>query len=368
MALDDSESGVAVSADGRLVARAFQRNVQVLDLATGDNVGPPLAADIPAMDVVAQLAFSPDGGRLRARTQYGYWLQWPIASNVRPLPELAAVLGRRGDTGKQSSPIAPLRVARTALRARDPGPWPRPEPRPSPPIARWLDGLPIPARAPGTSPLLLDLTAAYDFGPETVLNTYFSVLPSLRPRPVGVQRIAGVDYDVRGMVQVGAPNPTNAGIPVPAVPVAALHLLMTVSTPIPIPDVETVAQVRLHYRDGSQAVLPIRTQREVPGYSPHDRPVPLAWSQYRGVGSMAARSGAGDLVLSAPRLVNPHPERLIRSLDLELGETGAVNTSLCLGITVEPVISDAVLRNTSRQGATPEPSSIATSSIARRSP
>jgi WD40 repeat protein len=370
LALDDSESGVAVSADGRLVARAFQRNVQVLDLATGANVGPPLAADIPAMDVVAQLAFSPDGGQLLARTQYGYWLRWPIAANARPLPELAAVLGRREfATGKPRAPDAPLRVQRAALRARDPGPWPRPESRPTPPIARRLAGLPIPARAPGTSPLLLDLTAAYDFGPETVLNTYFSVLPSLRPRPVGVQRIAGVDYDLRGMVQVGAPKPTNAGIPVPAVPVAALHLLMTVSTPIPIAGVETVARVRLHYRDGSQAVLPIRTQREVPGYSAHDRPVPLAWAQFRGVGSLGARSGAGDLVLSAPRLANPHPERLVRSLDLELGDTGAVNSSICLGITIEPVISAHVLRNTPRQGAIAEASAIAkTPSNPRRSP
>jgi hypothetical protein len=144
---------------------------------------------------------------------------------------------------------------------------------------------------------------------------------------------------------------------------------MTVSTPIPISDVKTVAQVRLHYRDGSQAVLPIRTQREVPGYSGHDRPVPLAWAQFRGVGAMGARSGAGDLVLSAPRLANPHPERLVRSLDLELGETGPVNTSVCLGITVEPVTSPTNLRNTTTQGATPPTSSIATTSpAARRSP
>jgi hypothetical protein len=73
--------------------------------------------------------------------------------------------------------------------------------------------------------------------------------------------------------------------------------------------------------------------------------------------------------LSAPRLANPHPERLIRSLDLELGETGAVNTSVCLGITIEPVISAAVLRNTSMQGAIPGTSAITrTPSTARRSP
>jgi hypothetical protein len=104
----------------------------------------------------------------------------------------------------------------------------------------------------------------------------------------------------------------------------------------------------------------------VPGYSAHDRPVPLAWAQFRGVGSLGARSGAGDLVLSAPRLANPHPERLIRSLDLEVGDNGAVNTSVCLGITLEPVIASAVLRNTPRQGAIAEAAQ--TPSASRRSP
>ena len=213
---------------------------------------------------------------------------------------------------------------------------------------------------------MLDLTQAYDFAPETAANTYFSVLPALRPRPFGVQRIAGIDYDLRGMVQVGGPNPNaKIGIPVPAVPVAALHLLMTVSTPIPIADVETVAQVRLHYRDGGQAVLPIRTQREVPGYTAHDRPVPLAWAQLGGLPTL----GSNDLVIGAPRLANPHPGRLIRSLNLELGDTGAVNSSVCLGITIEPVISAAVLRNNPMQGAIPEASAIAkTPSNPRRSP
>ncbi len=380
LAVDDTDSGIAISADGRLVARAFQRHVQVLDLATGATVGPPLAADIPAMDVVAELAFSPDGSQLLARTQYGHWLRWPIAADVRPLPELAVVLGRLGiDAETQRAPNAPSRAQRAGLRARDPGAWPRRESRPSPPTARWLDGLPIAARASATSPLLLDLTAAYDFGPETVLNTYFSVLPSLRPRPVGVQRIAGVDYDLRGMAQISGPDPgariggassAGIGIAVPAIPVAALHLLMTVSTPTPIPDVETVARVRLRYRDGSQTVLPIRTQREVPGYSAHDRPVPLAWAQFRAMGSLGARAGSNDLILSAPRLANPHPERLIRSLDLEIGENGAVNTWICLGITVEPVIPATLLRNPYKRGPVPTapPAAEATPSTVRRSP
>jgi hypothetical protein len=273
---------VAISPDGRLLARNFQHHVQLLDLATGANIGPPLAADTSAMDIIWLLAFSPDGSQVLARTLYGYWLHWPVAGDPRPLPDIAAELGLLGLDGEpKPAPVTP--AERAALRARDPGAWPRPEPRPLPPVARWVGGLPIPARTHGTSPLLLDMTANYDFAPDTVLNTYFSVLPGLRPRPIGVQRIAGVDYDVRGMTQIGAPHPSvGTDIPVPAVPVAALHLLMTVSVPTPIAEVRTVAQVRVHYRDGSQALLPIRTQREVPGYSAHDQPVPLAWAQLAG--------------------------------------------------------------------------------------
>jgi hypothetical protein len=353
---DDTTADLALSPDGRLLARGFQHHVQVLDLATGATLGPPLAADIPARDSVGALAFSPDGQQLLARTLYGRWLRWPVAADARPLPQLAAELDRLGiDADRQRVSRATTARERDRLHARDPGPWPQTGPRPQPPVARWLFGFPVPARAPGTSPLLLDMTAAYDFAPETVLNTYFSVLPGLRPRPAGVQRLAGIDYDLRGMAQIGGPNPGGGGDPgsaagigivVPAIPVAALHVLMTVSTPTPIADVQTVAQVRLHYRDGSQAILPIRTQREVPGYTAHDRPVPLAWAQL-GAPSLGPR----DLILSAPRLPNPHPERLIRSLDLELGDNGPVNSSVCLAITVEPVIPDRVSRNSLLQAA-----------------
>ena len=261
----------------------------------------------------------------------------------------------------------PARAERAALRTRDPGPWPQAQPRPTPPVARWLDGLAVPARAPGTSPMLLDMTQAYDFAPETSANTYHSVLPALRPRPFGVQRIAGIDYDLRGMAMIGSLPETRIGIPVPAVPIAAVHLLMTVSTPTPIAEVRTVARVRLHYRDGSQAVLPIRTQREVPGYTAHDRPVPLAWAQPGGMPTL----GADDLALGVPRLPNPHPERLIRSLDLELGDLGAPFAWVCLAITAEPVvISGPVSRNEYEKGGVPQmPPIVATSpSTARRSP
>jgi hypothetical protein len=347
LALDDTERATALSPDGRLLARTFHHEVQLLDLATGAGVGPPLAADIPAMDSLWLLAFSPDGRQLLGRTIHGRWLRWPITIEARSLAQVATELEQLDPRAQPPrAPRAPLAAERSRLHARDPGPWPPPAVRPSPVVARQLDGLPIPARMPGTSPLLLDMTASYDFAPETVQNTFFAVLPTLRPRPVGVQRIAGVDYDIRGMAQVTSPRRAGIGIAVPAVPVAALHPLLIVSIPTPIAEVRTVARIRLHYRDGTQATLPIRTQREVPGYTEHDRPVPLAWAQSGGLPTLDAR----ELVISAPRLPNPHPDRLIRSLELELGQGGAVFTSVWMAITAEPVIPGPVLRNPSMPG------------------
>jgi hypothetical protein len=79
--------------------------------------------------------------------------------------------------------------------------------------------------------------------------------------------------------------------------------------------------------------------------------------------------GLRDLVLSAPRLVNPHPERLIRSLDLEIAPSRNINASAYLAITVEPVISTTVLRNSPTKGGNPGAIAIARApSTSGRSP
>jgi uncharacterized protein (DUF2336 family) len=56
-------------------------------------------------------------------------------------------------------------------------------------------------------------------------------------------------------------------------------------------------------------------------------------------------------------------------LDLEIASEGNINASVCLAITVEPVISTGVLRNTQAQGGNPDASAIAkASSISGRWP
>ncbi|MCE5232127.1 MAG: WD40 repeat domain-containing serine/threonine protein kinase [Mizugakiibacter sp.] len=125
---------VAVSADGKLVAHAFRREVQLYDATTAAAAGPPLHADSNAMDAIAQLAFSPDGNRLLGRTVQGHWLVWPIAPEQRPAGAMQSELARLGARDEAPRrPQPPTAAERAALRARDPGAWPAAEIRPQPP-------------------------------------------------------------------------------------------------------------------------------------------------------------------------------------------------------------------------------------------
>ena len=87
----------------------------------------------------------------------------------------------------------------------------------------------------------------------------------------------------------------------PPVPVAAFHVLLYTVLTLPEYSERLYASVRLHYRDGSQALLPIRTQREVPGMTDRDRPTPVGWAQTKlltMIGSFRAQ------IISNPRLPN----------------------------------------------------------------
>lgn len=329
---------LALSPDHRLLARAFRREVQLYDADSGIAIGPPLQSDSGAMDVIAQLAYSPNGDKLLARTTYGHWLLWPIAAEQRPTAELGRSLARLNiDSENQKTLLMPDARERSELRKRDPGPWRAPDIRPVSALAASKASVIIPARAPGTSSQLLDLSASYDFAPDSIRNAFYNIVPAMRPLPAGVQRIAGVDFDMRGMVQIGDVDEfgnivgkLDSCLPLPPGPAAAFHLLITVSTPSPLPTGQVVAAVTLHYVDGGTAVLPIRAGQEVRGYAGNDLGVPLAFSTNMALALM----GLEDDVYSAPRLPNPEPRRLVRCIGLQV--TDIAGPLLLLGITVEP--------------------------------
>jgi hypothetical protein len=227
--------------------------------------------------------------------------------------------------------------------------------------------------------LLLDLSRFYDFAPDSVRNPYYNIVPAMRPMPVGVQRIGGVDYDLRGMVQLGD-NKEDATrsksihcLALPPGPLAALRPLLMVSWGSPASTGTVAARVTLHYADGGTAQIPIRAGQEVPGYAGNDLGVPLVFDGAITLFAMGL-DAQGD-TLSAPRLVNPQPERPVRCVDVDSDTT----VEVVMGMTAEPagpttgngsaVIRQAVSRTNMQQGAA-STSTTATSAPtpARRSP
>src|SRR5262249_9087006 len=116
--------------------------------------------------------------------------------------------------------------------------------------------------------------------------------------------------------------------------IAAVHVLMFASQATPSPEERPYANVRLHYVDGTTALLPIRAQVDVPGYSDSDRPTPFAFP----FGSSERLQGNSIVpMISSPRLPNPHPERIVRSLDV-LTVPDDWSEPAIFAITAEPVI------------------------------
>lgn len=324
----------------QVLARGLRHEVQLLDAQTLQLLGPPLVADIEALDTLVQLAFAPDGKRLIALSWQGHWLQWSTASWERSVDALSRELATFV-TDPDGALMLPSATERRELRAEDPGPWIAPEPRPVMPIggAAAGGGEPVPPRPSDLPPELIDLSRHYTFGPEALRNFYYNIRPSTRPLPVGRHRIGGVDYDLRGMVGVSkgidegrrVVYPPLQGVALGGQHAAAVHMLLDLTLPEPYPTGFLIATVTLHYVDGSRAELPLRTGHELPGYAEDDADVPLVFA----ANPMMSWSGREDTPFSAPRLTNPHPERALARLDIDVANPQ--RPLLLLGITLDPL-------------------------------
>lgn len=324
----------AHSHDGRLLAHAIGRDVQLYDTATLAPVGPPLHSNAGSYVLPVRLAFSPDDRTLLGG--FRPWLSWPVAADARPLEQLR----------EQARLLIPpegsrnlLQLADPAQRARlrqaDSGAPPAAESRPGFTSARQVRGLAIPARDPAATPLQIDLTQAYNRPTDLRIDVTSSAIPFIGMR-LGLARLDGVDYDLRGAIElrthgVGGYGRVR-GIPVPALRIAALNVLLFAPLAAPAAEVRDYAYIRLNFADGSHARLPIRTQIDVPGLTGHDPPTPIGWVRsdfLRQIGS------ARLLLISNPRLTNPHPEKSVVSLDLETPQDQWSNP-VFFAITAEP--------------------------------
>lgn len=328
LARSEPTAALATSADGSMLARAYRREVQLYDARSMSPIGAPLQADIDGIDVIMRVAFAPDDTRLLARTIEGRWLAWPIAPDTRSSAELGREIARLAVANESQSMVAALLPRQRALlRSRDVGQHVVAGEAPRPAIAAWTaDGHAVPARSTGTPENLLDLSHLYDFAPDSVRNTFYNVQPMLRPVPAGVQRIDGIDFDIRGIVQLGAVADRRDAatlrslhcLEVPSMPIAAFHLLLRMSVAVPAPTGTVLAELRLHYADGGEVAVPLRAGIDLPGFAGDDRLVPVAF----GNPAMTMIGVDDGDILSHPRVGHPAPGRALRCIDLSATPAG----------------------------------------------
>jgi hypothetical protein len=295
-AIPDAMAAFALTADGARAAFATQNTVHLFDAWYGRSLSAPLSAPIAGDDAIAQLAFSPDGTRLLARTVNRRWLVWqlpPARLGTPALTRLAQILDPDPALPLTNADVAALRAD---LRAA----------APAAAVAAQASAVPVvftPAPGTGVDPRFvpLDLRPAINVPLVGAVWPEFGIRgdrPTLAPGP---QRFLGIDYRVDGGVQLrgvgSAPAPgsalrRSAGIAVPDIVARRVHVLAFMHTPLDrgAPS-RPFARVVLRGADGRETVLEIRTLRDVVTDVSPNLAAPSARIAWAGVSSEFVRSG-----------------------------------------------------------------------------
>jgi hypothetical protein len=186
---------------------------------------------------------------------------------------------------------------------------------------------PIRTRLAQSTPQQIDLGPFYNTTLGDLLIEPSRTGPNLVELPVGLLRSAGVDFEVRGFIQLTGnrhmlerPDLPLAvrDIPVNAV-VHHVHLLgAAIDAPNSVIRPLEIAQLRIRYRDGGTIDFPIRLGEEIedqwsgPRTPNVARKARVAW---RGFNS-SSENASSWIQLHHSTFANPHPERVVESVDL----------------------------------------------------
>lgn len=311
-----------ISADGRWLAQYTSAGVRILDRSSGEWASGPLVLPQAMSAQVAQLAFARDGRRLLARSDAGHWLWWPVSPEELAPQSLARRIGhlRPGLAalhGQGGGP--PTGQERESMRADDPGA----PVAPAGPAPLRLPATAGPAPRSGLVPV--DLGAATELAGLDLASLQWGAFGPLA-LPSGLQRLSGIDFDLRGPVLLAMPETPRATLDLPAVsqPVApghahfaAVHLLVSGCCVLPTRPDGAYAYLRLVYQDGGHARIPIVHGKDMlpAELNAGDSETPrIAWLDAR------PRAQGRALRVYAARLANPDPDRAVAALVFEASE------------------------------------------------
>jgi hypothetical protein len=193
----------------------------------------------------------------------------------------------------------------------------------------------LPARDPRTADSLIDLSLHYNARLDHPRNR-FEPDDHLGQMTVGVQRLADVDFDIRGIVQLCSSNhlmgyypPKVEGIGISR-KAKRLHFLH--ATMWNDPDGTHVATIVIHYANGQVRSIPVVFGREVSDWwtvIAEPTHASVAWT---GTNRTAAANGQ-TLRLFKMTWENPEPDREIRALDFR--SEGKSSAPFLIAITAE---------------------------------
>jgi serine/threonine protein kinase/WD40 repeat protein len=313
---------LAFSPDGRLVA-ALRGNseIQIVKVPSCEVAA---TLRVPSLAHVSWLSFSPDGTKLTA-------LEW----------------GGQVD-------VWDLRIIRQELVKLnldwDIPPLPAPADAPSGPMGLQLDAGPfskealtglIPARDPHTPVNLIDLTDQYNAPLTQSWHSAKNARNDLSELQPGVRTLGGIEFDVRGLIQLGANAANGLSYPnqVNAIPIhqqcRRLHFLhASIYTRSARPGDELGRYV-FHYADGREVQLPLVEGKDLADWwartDEHDTSYSIAWSG----NNRSAQAAGRSIRLFKTTWENPSPDVALRELDFA-SDKSAPGRPFLVAVTADP--------------------------------
>ena len=345
---DNPHFNFTASPDGHWLARQRRNGAALFDLRSNTFIA-TLRVAMPQPDLVWQLAFSPDGNHLLARSLQGRLMVWDLSPDTRAPAAIARELDLRelgsARAGSVLASVEPSAAERAALRARDPGALPAPASPAPVPTARELPGGGIPPRAAAASADQLDLTPWYTFGLRETLPTVDNGGADFRWLPQGMQRLLGIDWDIRGAIGLHHPLAARFAL---GRRVGAIDVLVLSDADINAPGKDHLADARVEFADGSQVTLPLGFARDSYYMFRDPKMPPPALFAAWGFDARTSADATHDFAFVA-RVPNPHPERPLKALTLSTPGNPAVQAAI-LAVSIEPAASVTVSATTQARG------------------
>ncbi|HWW02960.1 MAG TPA: protein kinase [Candidatus Acidoferrum sp.] len=314
---------LAFSPDGRLLAAVHGTYEIQLMLVPSCEVVATLR--VPSLAHVSSLAFSPDGTKFAALEWSGQLDLWDLRVVRDELVKL-----------NLDWELPPLSVATNAtpvgptMMQLDAGPFSKEE------LAQM-----IPPRDANTPADLIDLTEYYNAPLSESWHSLKSARNDLSELRPGVQKLNGVEFDVRGLIQIGAAAANRLAYPnhVLGIPVRRqcrrLHFLHAAIFSGNARVGDELGSYILHYADGRQIELPIVMGKDVADWwsvsSQTNISCAVAWTG----NNPSARAGGNTIRLFKTTWDNPTPGVLIRHFDFT-SDKPTPGQPFLVAVTAEP--------------------------------